>query len=212
MKKTKVLLTLACAILLVAASVLGTMAYLTDSDNVKNTFTVGKIDLTLDEAKTDIDGVPVENADRVQANTYKLMPGHEYTKDPIVHITAGSENSWVFIKVKNGLKAFEGDNKIHDQISLNGWVYGGTTANGETVYYREYTANAEQVNYPVFQQLTIADNAQGIEGWANAADQTIEITAYAIQKDGFENNKEGAWAIVSGNTAVTWFSGLSSLN
>lgn len=34
MKKTKVLLTLVCAILLVASSVLGTMAYLTSTDKV----------------------------------------------------------------------------------------------------------------------------------------------------------------------------------
>lgn len=41
--KSKALLLTLCAVLLVAASVLGTMAYLTSSAEVKNTFTVGKV-------------------------------------------------------------------------------------------------------------------------------------------------------------------------
>ncbi|MBQ9988977.1 MAG: hypothetical protein IJP30_04495 [Clostridia bacterium] len=42
-----------CAVLLVAASVLGTMAYLTSTDDVRNTFAVGSITITLDEAPVD---------------------------------------------------------------------------------------------------------------------------------------------------------------
>lgn len=54
--KTKALLMSLCAVLLVAASVLGTMAYLTDSKDVKNTFTVGNVAIKLDEAKVDENG------------------------------------------------------------------------------------------------------------------------------------------------------------
>lgn len=65
MKTTKkaLLLTL-CAVLLVAASVLGTMAYLTSTDDVQNTFTVGQVSIKLDEAKANTDGTLVEGADR----------------------------------------------------------------------------------------------------------------------------------------------------
>ena len=93
--RSKALLLTLCAVLLVAASVLGTMAYLTSTDSVENTFTVGSVAITLDEAKVDENGTPVANADRVEANSYKLMPGHTYTKDPTVTVEKGSESSYV---------------------------------------------------------------------------------------------------------------------
>ena len=104
--KSKALLLTLCAVLLIAASVLGTTAYLTSSAEVKNTFTVGKVEIKLDEAKVTADGIPVEGADRVQANSYKLMPGTTYTKDPTVTVKAGSEESYVRMKVTfNNAKA-----------------------------------------------------------------------------------------------------------
>lgn len=97
--RSKALLLTLCAVLLVAASVLGTMAYLTSTDEVKNTFTVGKVKINLDEAKVGLDGTPVEPAARVKSNEYKLMPGHTYTKDPTVTVEKGSESSYVRMKV-----------------------------------------------------------------------------------------------------------------
>lgn len=97
--KTKALLMSLCAVLLVAASVLGTMAYLTDSKDVKNTFTVGNVSIDLDEAKVNTDGTVVTGADRVKTNSYKLLPGHTYTKDPTVTVLAPSEESYVRMKV-----------------------------------------------------------------------------------------------------------------
>lgn len=97
--KSKALLLTLCAVLLIAASVLGTMAYLTSSAEVKNTFTVGKVEIKLDEAKVNADGIPEEGAARVQANSYKLMPGTTYTKDPTVTVLKGSEESYVRMKV-----------------------------------------------------------------------------------------------------------------
>ena len=97
--KSKALLLTLCAVLLVAASVLGTMAYLTSSAEVKNTFTVGKVEIKLDEAKVNADGIPEEGAARVTANSYKLMPSRTYTKDPTVTVLKGSEESYVRMKV-----------------------------------------------------------------------------------------------------------------
>ena len=57
MKKTrKILLMAACAVLLVCISVGATVAYLTSTDTVTNTFTVGQVAITLDEAKVDMYG------------------------------------------------------------------------------------------------------------------------------------------------------------
>lgn len=92
--KSKALLLILCAVLLVAASVLGTMAYLTSSAEVKNTFTIGKVEIKLDE--TDVTN---PTGPRVTANSYKLMPGTTYTKDPTVTVKAGSEESYVRMKV-----------------------------------------------------------------------------------------------------------------
>lgn len=102
--KTKALLMSLCAVLLVAASVLGTMAYLTDSKDVKNTFTVGNVAIKLDEAKVDENGTQVVDKDgnpvaRVTENEYKLLPGHTYTKDPTVTVLAPSVKSYVRMKV-----------------------------------------------------------------------------------------------------------------
>lgn len=97
--KSKALLLTLCAVLLVAASVMGTMAYLTSTDTVENTFTVGNVKITLDEAKVNTDGTLATPAERVKANEYKLLPGHTYTKDPTVTVIKGSESSYVRMKV-----------------------------------------------------------------------------------------------------------------
>lgn len=102
--KTKALLMSLCAVLLVAASVLGTMAYLTDSKDVKNTFTVGNVAIKLDEAKVDEMGNLVKNqdgtlAERVPGNAYKLLPNHTYVKDPTVTVKTPSVDSYVRMKV-----------------------------------------------------------------------------------------------------------------
>ena len=93
-KLRKFLLMLSSAILLVSISVGATVAYLTDTDSVKNTFTVGNVQITLDE--TDVDLYGVKDGDtRVKANEYKLIPGHQYKKDPTLHVLKGSEDAWV---------------------------------------------------------------------------------------------------------------------
>lgn len=97
--RSKALLLTLCAVLLVAASVMGTMAYLTSTEKVENTFTVGNVKITLDEAKVNTDGTPAAPAERVKANEYKLLPGHTYTKDPTVTVIKGSESSYVRMKV-----------------------------------------------------------------------------------------------------------------
>ncbi len=181
------------AVLLVAASVMGTLAYLTSHDKVVNTFTVGKVAITLDEADVDVYGAPIENAARVRANEYKLIPGHAYTKNPTVHFAAGSEASWLFVKVENGIANIEADKKIADQIIDNDW----TALTGVTgVYYKKVDANntAAAIDYPVFETFKL-DGEADVSKYANAA---VKVTAYAIQADGFAN-ADAAWAKLATN-------------
>ena len=203
--KRKALLLSLCAVLLVVASVMGTMAYLTSTpDAVVNTFTVGKVEISLDEAKVTEYGELVYTdegkttlADRVKENKYLLVPGEEYVKDPIVYVEANSEDSWVFVKVENGIANFEaatvegGYQKIAKQIADNGWSQ--LTVDGKEVagvYYKKYDKNPAKVQYPVFGEFTIADDAK----WENGATATVKVTAYAIQQAGL--TVEEAWAIV----------------
>ena len=97
--KAKALALSLCAALLVAASVLTTLAFLQARDAVKNTFTVGQVAIRLDEAKVREDGTAVTPAQRVKENAYKLMPGHTYGKDPTVTVMRGSEESYIRMKV-----------------------------------------------------------------------------------------------------------------
>lgn len=199
----KALLLALCAVLLVAATVMGTMAYLTATDTVTNTFTIGKVTIKLDEAKVDSDGTPVKDADRVKTNEYHLMPGHSYTKDPTVHVVGGSEDSYIFVKVENGIAAFEaatstgegGYKTIADQIKANEWIELEGVAG---VYYKVYTKSATDVDLKVFESFKIADDANGKDGWNGInANTKVIVTAYAVQQDGFDTAKD-AWTATFG--------------
>lgn len=167
MKKTrKILAMAACAILLVCISVGATVAYLTSTDTVTNTFTVGKVAITLDEAKTNDngDGTVVADAARVKKNSYKLMPGHEYTKDPTIHVATGSENCYLFVKVENGIADLEAEGKtIADQMAAKNWV---ALEGVDNVYYLtekvDGTTKAKINNsgdVVVFEKFTLKDDA-----------------------------------------------------
>ena len=196
--KNKALLLTLCAVLLVAASVMGTMAYLTSRDAVVNTFSVGSISMSLDEQ--DVDNSTAGENDRDKANAYHLLPGHTYVKDPIIHIDAASEDAWIFVKVENGISAYEaatadGYTSIADQITANGW----TALDGVTgVYYKEYTKGQNDKDLEVFAEFKVATNADEVDGWANITADThkINVTGYAVQMDRFENNPAGAWDVV----------------
>ena len=196
-KKTKALMLVLCAVLLVTASVLGTMAYLTSNDQVVNTFTVGKVAITLDEAKVDPDGTPVAGAARVKGNAYHLLPGHGYTKDPTVHVQANSEDSFIFVKVENGIASYEGNPTIAAQIAGYGWEPLKDVAN---VYYKTYTKGDAIKDFPVFESFTIADNANAADSWNNfSAETKVTVTAYAVQQDGFAS-AAAAWNATFGKT------------
>lgn len=97
--KKKILVACLCVALAVLTVAGTTLAYLTSTDKVENTFTVGNVAINLDEAKVDENGTAVTPAERVKGNNYKLMPGHTYTKDPTVTVVKGSEEAYVRLKV-----------------------------------------------------------------------------------------------------------------
>jgi len=192
----KALLLLLCAVLVVGASVFGTLAYLTDTEAVTNTFSVGSVGLSLDEAEVTPDGKPVDGADRVHDNEYHLLPGMTYTKDPTIHVDATSEDSYIFVKVDNQIAAYEaasgdGYTNIADQIAANGW----TALNGvPNVYYQTYTKGQSDKNLEVFANFKIDGMANTVAGWDAITPETtkVKVTGYAVQKAGFGSAKQ-AW-------------------
>ena len=211
MKKFKALLVVACALLLVAASVFGTMAYLTSTDTVTNTFTVGKVKITLDEAKVNADGKPVTPAERVKENSYKLLPGHIYTKDPTVTVEEGSEDSYVRMKVEveniNQLKevftdtSYYGTDGVFLLQKLVGdwdnakWASVGyeqsTDGKTGTYEFRYYKKTGPAKLEPLFTTITIPGFVDAA-GLAKLGNVKINITGEAIQAEGF-TNANAAW-------------------
>ena len=161
--RSKALLLTLCAVVLVIATVFGTMAYLTSTDKVENTFTVGSVNIKLDEAKANPDGSLVANADRVKANSYKLLPGHTYNKDPMVTVLNGSESSYIKMTVTfskaNELDAiFDPDGAtlttIFNGYDSSNWTYKGNTKNADDntrtyeFWYKEAVA-AQKMNQKI---------------------------------------------------------------
>ena len=210
--KSKALLLTLCAVLLVAASMLGTMAYLTSRDQVVNTFTVGQVKIKLDEAQVDENGKALtgDKAERVKANSYKLLPGHTYTKDPMVTVLKGSEASYIKMTVTfseaNALDAIfaptGGANltSIFNGYDSDNWIYKGNTKD-ETKNTRTYEFwYKETVGAPtadvaldaLFDSITVPGTITNAQ-LASIKGMTITVNAYAIQADGFDT-ETAAWA------------------
>ena len=196
------------AVLLVAASVMGTLAFLTSTDTVKNTFTVGKVKITLDEAQVDVNGVAVIPAKRVQENEYKLMPGHTYIKDPTVTVKAGSEESYVrlLVTINNAsqLKAVFGDSFL-PQNYVTGWDSTAwpcvkTTPNDDNTVTYEFRyknvvgAGDEDVKLDaLFDSFTVPGDNMNADKLEKLNGLEITVVAHAIQADGFVD-ADAAWA------------------
>lgn len=226
-KTTKVLLTLACAVLLVAASVMGTLAYLTDKDSVTNTFTVGQVHIKLDEAKVGTDGKALtgDDAERVKENSYHLLPGHTYDKDPTVTVLKGSDSSYIRMLVTVTF-----DNMLTDETlakELDGIFVGydatnwpresknvstATVGEGEaaktvTVITYEYRYK-ESVAAPdadvelddLFEQIKIPGDWDN-DDMAAVGNFKIEVVAQAIQASGFNGDANAAWTAFNAQNA-----------
>lgn len=212
-KAKKVLLLVLCAALLVGASVAGTVAYLTSQDQVVNTFTVGKVQIGLDEASVNVDGTYVTNHENhVKTNDYHLLPGMTYIKDPTVTVKANSEKAYIrmLVKVTNivNLEAVftdasyygtdaDGNKVFLLQNLVDGWdpaiwVYEGYTADGNNGTYEfRYFAPVDTMNGndlildDLFETITIPGEDVDSDNIAYLDYVQIDVVAQAIQAAGF---------------------------
>lgn len=224
-KLRKALLLVCSAMLLVSITVVGTVAYLTAQTGVvQNTFTVGNVAITLDEAKAvknDEDNYVADGTTRVYANTYDLHPGITAVKDPTIKVSEGSEDCYVVAKIEvtateiAELRAQLGYEGSADMIGFAGMLTGGVmdltyagpedtdlwsmqwtnddvlltqcardNSNVFYVYYRdELKAGDTKV---LFDTIKIPSDWDG-DDMAALAGLKMEVTAYAVQADGFDN-------------------------
>ena len=111
MSKRKIL-ALASAVCMVAILAIGgTLAYFTDKDEAKNTFTTGKVDITLNE--------------KFDADNAKLLPGSQTAnaveKEVSIKVNSGSEDAYVWYEwlIPAALDSIDGSTGTNNVVHVN---------------------------------------------------------------------------------------------
>lgn len=209
MKKKAV--TIISVLAIITISICTTLAFLTDKETTTNTFTIGKVNISLKETDVDEHGVPIKNAEPVTENTYHLLPGKTYVKDPTITVEPGSEESYVRMLVTLNLykeikEVFGNDFLPENYVSgydKTKWLYIGNEENPEensiTYEFRYYktvngfNGNKEEklVLEPLFTSLMVPGEIEA-KDLEKIADLKIEVIGHAIQTSGLETVEE-AW-------------------
>ena len=215
--KKKVLLITTSMILVAVISVMGTLAWLTDRDTAINTFTVGKVDILLDEADVDENGEPILDdegnpVERVKENEYHLLPGQTYVKDPTVTVQAESEPAYIrmilTVHSASTVQAILNKYELGDFSALIGgwdeetWLYHGFTEDTEAntisfeFRYKETVgADADAVVLPaLFETLIVPGqvSSEELQDLYNGGFKMV-IEGHAIQSAGLAD-EDAAWA------------------
>lgn len=169
-------LLLLCAVALVATSVLTTVALLTSSAGVSNVFTVGDVKISMFESKVNSAGQPLdangnlvskthEPAVKVDTNSYHLIPGETYVKDPTIYINSGEmDDMYLFVKSTNMIRSAEAGNysdrdrdgqggndtplAMREQMLANGWVEFVRSGDGVEIVWVYGTRDSDGVITP----------------------------------------------------------------
>lgn len=166
--KKKILVACLCVALAVLTIAGTTLAYLTATTGpVKNTFTVGNINITLAETKTD----------------FKMVPGCTIDKDPKVTVVAGSEKCYLFVKLE---KSSNFDSFMTYSMA-DGWTQLKDTEENDVagVFYREVATDGMGTAFSVLagDKVSVRDTVTktDMENLTAATYPTLTVTAYACQ-------------------------------
>ena len=208
----KQLIMIACMALVAGLAIGGTLAWLAAStDPVVNTFTVGNIDIDLNEHELDEDGEFTTKL--TTANSYHIIPGATLNKDPFVTVQEGSEACYLFIEVEfseNFPTAYA--NRIEWTVDGSWTALDPTnTARKTGVYYMvlgdgENEEIAGNYNVLTAKQIKISDDLTKyevdaiIEALGEEENYTLTITAYAVQYDNVTGGADAAWTIAQNAT------------
>lgn len=188
----KKLMAVALATIIAVMAVAGaSLAWLKDTTApVVNTFTEGKVDITLKET-------PVGENGSATGNTYKMVPGDVLPKDPMVTVVAESEACWLFVKIEeiNAVDTFLSYDYIKGD---DGWKLYNESAN-TIILYREVSATdaANGISYYILDgnKVTVKESVEMSDmNTLNASTYPqLKFTAYAIQSANIAN-LDTAWA------------------
>lgn len=184
---------------LLCGSVGETLAWMVcQTDLIINTFTYGKIDITLTEKDTKLDD---DNDEKT--NTYEIEPGETIIKDPTITVEAESEASWLFVKLEKS----ENFDQYLEYTMAEGWKLLDAK---QGVYYREVgeTDAAEGIEIQVLKDHSVIVKEEVDKEMLNKLNQesypTLKITAYAVQKSTeleTIDTAEEAWGLISPKSA-----------
>lgn len=201
MKNTKrILLAAVAALLLVAVSVGGTLAWLVDNTApVTNTFTAAGIDIELTETK-DPDG----------NWSMQLIPGTSKTKNPVVTVIRTHEDEegntvqgtdvdiYLFVKFEDTMArtCLTYESNLNEN---NGWTKLTGVEGVDDVWYRVVLATEANPVYHLLKDDTVSVASTVDKSQTNVSG-SMTYTAYAIQTEGFAD-AVAAWAAIT--TPVT---------
>ncbi len=186
-------------VVLMGGMVSGTIAWLiSESPTLVNTFTYGDIDIGLTETPTD------DGDEDPHTNQYVMIPGKAITKDPRVTVFAGSETTWLFVKLEESANFAD----FMTYEIAEGW----TALEGVPgVYYRKVEKSVEDVAYAVLKgdQVLVKESVtrEMLVSLTAETQPKLSVTAYAVQYDETIetiSKPETAWTLVQNeNTPIT---------
>ena len=188
--KKKILALCLVVALAVTAVVGGTLAYFTDTDAKTNTFTTGKVDITLNET--------------FEEQTAKLLPGKDIAK--IVNVTNNEEDAYVRLHIafpadtiyygaNDGVQEYNNlvhFNQKYASLVAGEWNWTPTAAGvggehpgypGNGTNYNTYTTTIDNVEYRVFVVTYMTKLAKG-EMTKTDAMFNVYLDKYADTTDG----------------------------
>lgn len=195
----KKLITAIIALSLALCCLVGvTMAWLMDeTPTVENTFTYGDVTITLKESPVDANGQKNGDAAEGTKNSYAMIPGNEYYKDPTVAVDSASEDCYLFVKFEEVGNASTYLTYTSTLTEANGWkLVDGTT----NVWYRVVNKADTIRSWELLAGNVITVNATAVtkENMDTAKAAALKYTAYAVQKANVDD-AAAAWEIAQGN-------------
>lgn len=180
----KVLLTLTLVMVVAMVTVGGTIAWLADkTESIVNTFTVGDINIELNET----------TKDEEENYVFHIVPGVDIAKDPTVTVLADSEKCYLFVKVtEDNWPAFvdeDGSRKVDYQIAA-GW---NELESEDGVYWQivESSESAQPFTVLADNKVTVSENLTKMDAEQIVA-PTLTFQAFAVQHAEIAD-AEAAW-------------------
>lgn len=164
---------------IIASTIAGTVAYLTSSAAVLNAFTIGNVEMTMYETKVNADGVAQETGTKTaDTNSYHLVPGKSYLKDPTIFLKPNAESSYLFIIARNDISSIESYDTLtmREQLFENGWMKYGVAGTGNIYVYTGITrATVLDDGNPETTDKTLGEHIDALK--ATATEKFAEIDA-----------------------------------